>query len=168
MLAIKLFNYYYFFERDFLFEKVFLIVHQIYPFIRTHTWLGWKLHETKRHFHKMLILNSWKLKSVSFECCKFYYLKRKKYLALSRARIEDLTQQIWKVSCRGLSKKICIQKFTVVLLQSSLTKIWHHVSFWLKRLFNLSTMLSLKSLWKYHMRTSKPEHIDINRGSMIL
>ena len=100
MLAIKLFNYNYFLE-SFLFVKVFLIVNQIYIFIRTHARLGWKLHETKRHFHKILILNSWKLKSASFECCKFYYLKRKKGLALYLARTWGRYPTNWKSFLQG-------------------------------------------------------------------
>ena len=32
--------------------------------------------------------------------------------------------------------------------------------------FNLSTMLNLKSLWMYQLKTSKPEHTSKNKGSM--
>jgi len=35
-------------------------------------------------------------------------------------------------------------------------------------LFNLSTMLNLKSMWKYLKNTPKPEQKNKNKGSMIL
>ena len=48
-------------------------------------------------------------KCLLWKLCKFYYLKRFWALPYLQHELEDFYQQIWKVSCRGLSKKICIQ-----------------------------------------------------------
>ena len=61
--------------------------------------------------------------------CKFYYLKRFWVLTYLQHELEDFTQQIWKVSLQGFVQKDMHPKFTVVLLQSSLTKIQLHAEF---------------------------------------
>ena len=129
MLAIILFHF--FRERVFFFSFCFykgflfliFIVHQIFTILaKLKQGLDKTTQIKKRHFHKILILNSWKLKGTSFECCKFYYLKCKKGLALTPARTWGLFPTKLKSFLQGFVQIDMHPKFTVVLLKSSLTK----------------------------------------------
>ena len=89
-------------------------------------------------------------------------------LALSPAWTWGFYPANLKSFLQGFVQKDMHPKFMVVLLQSSLTKILTPCLILIKEgYFNLSTMLNLKSLWKYLENTSKPEQTNANKGSMI-
>ena len=61
-------------------------------------------------FGRVHKVHFWSVTYASFACCaNFIIWSTKQALPYLQHEFGDFTQQIWKVSCWGLSKKICIQ-----------------------------------------------------------
>ena len=80
----------------------------------------------------------------------------------------ELAHLFWNLLA-GVHKRYTSEVYDCINLDGSLIKL-DTMSYLIKEgYFNLSTMLNLKSLWMHLARkTSKPEHTNINKGSMPL
>ena len=121
--ACHQFFYFYFWERDSfiltksLFTKFFIILAKFKQ---------GRDEQNTGAFGRVHKVHFWKATYASFAKI---FLKRFWALPYLQHELDDFTQQIWKVSLQGFVQKDMHPKFTIVLLQSSLTKIQLHAEF---------------------------------------